>query len=57
MGETDISGLGLLEAPFRLDRAAERLDLTSSSTSSRRRRTRILRIPALGRGKLERTSP
>lgn len=34
MGETDISGLGLLEAPFRLDRAAERLDLTSSSTRS-----------------------
>lgn len=34
MGETDISGLGLLEAHFGLDWAAEGLDLTSSNTGS-----------------------
>lgn len=34
MGETDISGLRLLEAHFGLDSAAEGLDLTSSNTGS-----------------------
>lgn len=34
MGETDISGLGLLEAHLRLDWAAYGLGLTSSSIGS-----------------------
>lgn len=34
MGETDISGLGLLEAHLRLDWAADGLGLTSSSIGS-----------------------
>lgn len=53
MGETDISGLRLLEAHLRLDWAAEGLDLTSSNPAPPHLHVHThfpLMFPSLGTG-------